>query len=630
MTEAQQASGTTVPITVEDYQGAPAYFAPARFELAEDENCLSAIRALAKASPHLVLFNRPANYEWINVTAREFVEEVDEVARGLVAQGVKPGDRVILISGTRYEWTLMDFAIWAAGGVVVPIYPSSSASQVQWIVEDSGAVLAVTETREHTDLLEHLVLQSDGTPQLSGSPSQLRRVFEINSAGVDTLRFEGRGVEEEEITRRGENLRQDDIASINYTSGTTGKPKGCMLTHYNWIFEVRAILNDGIGALGRPGTRIVTYLPLAHVLSRAVSLAVAIAGCTQAHWSDTSTLTTALERFRPQLVLGVPRVYEKVRAGAYRKAADGGPIKEALFKRAEATAIEYSKALDNPDGPSKLLQARHRVYDRLVYKKLRAVFGGQVEVAITGGSAMSSEVSHFFRGLGVPVYEGYGLTETTAACAIGFEHQVVGSVGQPMNGFGARINDAGEICITGGGVFTGYWNNEKATSEELIDGWFTTGDLGEISETGHIKITGRKKDLIVTAGGKNISPGPMEEIIREHPLVSQALMVGDGKPFPAVLVTLDEEQLTRWKLDRNIPASRSIAELATDRALQGEIQDAINLANSTVSRAEQIKKFRILDRDLTEEDNELTPTMKVKRNVVFERFAEDIDKIYTR
>lgn len=626
----QLAEGTHVPIEISEYKGQPAYFNPARFELAPDENVLSTLFAMAKASPHIILFNRPANFEWVNVTARDFVEEVREVAKGLISAGVEKGDRVILLSNTRYEWQLFDYAIWAAGGIVVSVYPSSSQSQAQWIVEDSGAVAAITETREHTSLLNHLLLQEDGTPRLAGSPTKLRRIGEINSGIVETLKFEGREVSDDVLEERIASIRHEDIATINYTSGTTGNPKGCMLTHYNWMFNIRAMWSDGVAAIGVPGHRVVTYLPLAHVLSHAVALLICSMGVTQAHWQDTSTLPTALERFRPHLVLGVPRVFEKVRNGAYNKAADGSAIGASIFKMAERTAIRYSKALDTPEGPSKVLQASQKLFDRLVYSKLKSALGGTVAYCITGGSAMSAELSHFFRGLGVPVYEGYGLTETAAACALGFEHQVIGTVGQPLNGHGARVDEDGQIWITGGSVFKGYWNNEEATKEALVDGWFCTGDLGEISPQGHIKITGRKKDLIVTAGGKNISPGPMEEILREHPLISQALMVGDGRPFPAVLVTLDPEELSRWKMDRNISESKTVRELAAESAaLRAEIQDAINAANATVSHAEGIKKFRILDRDLSEESNELTPTMKVKRNVVFSKFEDEINKIYS-
>ena len=604
------------------------FHTPAGFELREDENCLSALLAGAKAHPHVLLFNRPANYEWVNVTAREFAAEVYEVAKGLVAMGVQPGDRVALLSATRYEWSLLDFAIWAVGAASVPIYPSSSHDQIQWIIEDSGAVLAVTETRENTASLEHLLLQEDGTPKLADSPTQLRRILEINTGGVETLKFEGRSVDDAEIDERVAGIRHEDLASLVYTSGTTGKPKGCFISHYNWIFQVRAILTADIGQIAGHGTRIVMYLPMAHVLARAVSLAMTVAGSTQSHWSDTSTLTMALQRMRPDLVLGVPRVFEKVRNGAYNKAADKGGLSLQIFKRAERVAVEYSRALDTPEGPSRLLTTQRSLYDRLVYSKIRDALGGQVQYAITGGSAMSAELSHFFRGLGVPVYEGYGLTETTAAAAVDFEPQRIGTVGRPLNGYGARINDDGEILLTGGGVITQYWHNPEATAEAFHDGWFNTGDLGEIAESGHITITGRKKDLIVTAGGKNVSPGPMEELLRQHPLISQALLVGDGKPFIGALVTLDPDELARWKADRNIPENTRLKELAAESQLRAEVQDAINVANATVSNAEAIKKFRILDRDLSEEENELTPTLKVKRNVVFQRFAADIDALY--
>lgn len=628
MSEVKLATGTTVPIEISDYQGDTVYTAPARFTIPEDDNCVTALRQFAKESPDSVLFIRPEGFDWVNVTAKEFVKEVDDVAKGLIALGIEEGDRIVLLSETRYEWNLIDFAIWCAGGIVVPIYPTSSTHQIEWIVEDSGAVLAITETREHTDKFDHLLLQEDGTPKLAGSKSKLRQVLEINSDAVNTLKFTGRAGDQAEVDRRVAAIQHHAVSSINYTSGTTGRPKGCELTHYNWIFEVRALMNDQVAALARPGRRTITYLPLAHVLSRAVTLAVIVGGATQAHWSDTNTLTTAFARFRPELILGVPRVYEKVRNSAYNQAASKSPIAAEIFRRAERVAIDFSKAQDTPEGPSRRLKAEHKLFERLVYSKLRTALGNEVGVAITGGSAINSELLHFFRGAGVAVYEGYGLTETTAACAVNYEDQIIGSIGQPLNGFAARVNKEGELCIKGGGVFAGYWNNPEATAEALNDGWFRTGDLGRISETGHIFITGRQKDLIVTAGGKNISPAPMEEMLREHPLISQALVVGDGKPFPGLLVTLDEEEFDRWKKSHGIPASKSVKELAAGRELQAEIQNAINSVNLTVSKSEGIKKFRILDRDLTEGEGELTPTMKVKRNVVFETYAKDIEKLY--
>ena len=606
------------------------YTTPAEYEIAPGETCLTALMDTAKARPYGVMFTRPANYEWVNVTAREFVDEVHEVARGLIAVGVEQGDRVALMSDTRYEWSLLDFAIWAAGAVSVPIYPSSSMSQGQWIIEDSGAVLAITETPEHTDLLTNLVLREGGTPALQDSPSQLRRILEINSAAIDTLKFEGRAVPLADVEERIDATATDDLASLVYTSGTTGRPKGCRLTHRNWLAEIRAILTHPIGGIAVPGTRVLTFLPLAHVLSRAVSLAVAISGATQNHWSDFSTLSVEFARSRPNLILGVPRVFEKVRNGAAMKAADAGPVKARIFALAEKTAVEYSKALDTADGPSRALAARRKLFDRLVYSKIRAAIGDSVRYCITGGSAMSHDLLHFFRGLGVTIYEGYGLTETAAAAAVDFDEQKIGSVGRPLGGTSIRVDGEGEIHIKGEIVFDGYWNNEEATAESMEDGWYRTGDLGELLDSGHLVITGRKKDLLVTAGGKNVSPGPVEDALRGHPLISQAMLVGDGKPFIGLLLTLDEDALKRWKLDHNISENKQVSDLATHPRLRAQLQDAINAVNATVSQAEAIRKFYILDRDLSEEADELTPTLKVKRNIVVQRYSEAINHIYKR
>ena len=601
------------------------------FTLNDTDTCLSRLIRTCEQSPHLVLYYRPRNYEWVSVTAAEFLEEVYEVAKGLVAAGIQPGDRVAILSSTRYEWSLVDFAIWAAGAASVPIYPSSSMHQIQWILEDSGAKIAFTETRDHTQLMSPFLLDETGKPKFADSPSKLERIYEFNAAGVETLKFEVRDVEQSLIDERVAAIRHETLGSIVYTSGTTGRPKHVEISHGNWAYQCWALLENEIGSVSFPGQRMVTFLPLAHVLARAVSLAWTISGATQSHWSDTSTLTVELQRVRPNLVVGVPRVFEKVREGAYNKAADGSAIGKRMFLEAEKAAIEYSKALETDEGPSRVQKAKRAVYDKVVYGKIKEAMGGSVWYGITGGSAMSADLSHFFRGMGVPVYEGYGLTETCAAACVNNAHgNKIGTVGRPVNGYSVRINDDGEIEFKGPGVFDKYWGNPAATEEALTDGWFNTGDLGEVDDEGYVSITGRKKDLIVTAGGKNISPGPMEEIIRQDPLISNALVVGDGKPFVGVLVTLDEEELKRWKADRNIPANKKVSELAQDPALRAEVQDAVNLANATVSRTEAIKKFRILDRDLSEQHDEMTPTMKVKRNVVFQRFQEDIDKLYQR
>ncbi|WP_267955665.1 AMP-dependent synthetase/ligase [Corynebacterium argentoratense] len=587
--------------------------------------------AMAHARPYGVMFTRPKSFEWVNVTAREFADEVFEVAKGLIANGVQKGDRVALLSETRYEWSLLDYAIWAAGAVSVPIYGSSSVSQVRWIIEDSGAVFAISETPDHTDLMKHLELDSEGNPALKDSTSQLRRILEINSSAITTLKFEGRSISDEEVQARIDATTSEDLASLVYTSGTTGRPKGCKLTHHNWLAEVRALLTHPIGAIAIPGTRVLTFLPLAHVLARAVSLAVAIGGATQSHWSDTSSLSVEFQRARPNLILGVPRVFEKVHAGAMANAKEKGPVQATMFAKAEQVARAYSRALDSEEGPSRSLKLKHATFDKLIYSKIRAAMGSSVKYCISGGSAMNPELLHFFRGLGVTIYEGYGLTETTAAAAVNFgDTNIIGTVGRPVGGMSVKINEEGEILLKGESLFAGYWNNDEATAESMEDDWFNTGDLGEVLDSGHIVITGRKKDLIVTAGGKNVSPGPLEDRLRSHPLISQALVVGDGKPFVGVLVSLDEEAFNRWKLDHNIPASKTVSDLAVDPMLRAEIQDAINETNSLVSHAEAIKKFYILDRDLSEEENELTPTMKIKRNVVVRRFSEEIDFLYKR
>ncbi|MFC9790885.1 AMP-dependent synthetase/ligase [Rhodococcus sp. NPDC127528] len=587
------------------------YATNATFTIAADDALVRSVYRHARETPELVLFSRPDGDGWRDVTATEFAELVSGVAKGLIRRGVRTGDRVVLLSATRFEWTLFDFAIWAAGAVSVPIYDSSSPDQIRWIVEDSGAVLAIVESAGHASSFADLGVEA----------------LAIEVDAVDALLAEGHDLDDSAVQDRIADIRADELASLVYTSGTTGRPKGCRLTHRNFLSEVRGILTASIGDVARPGNRMLTFLPLAHVLARAVSLAMFEAGGTQAHWSNFGTIVGQFERFRPHTILGVPRVFEKVRDSAAHSAAQGGTVPKAVFGFAERTAIRYSESLDE-GGPSPILRLKRWVADRLVYSKLRTALGGECWWAISGGGALMPRLGHFFRGVGVPIYEGYGLTESTAAHCVNVPGaQRIGSVGQPMGGNTVRIAEDGEIELSGGVVFDGYWHNEQATADAFDGTWFRTGDLGALDEDGYLTITGRKKDLLITAGGKNVSPGPLEDRMRSHPLVSQAVVVGDGRPFIGALLTVDPEVLAHWSSEHGKNGS-SIADLRDDPDLRAALQEVVDDANTTVSHAEAVKRFAILGRDLTEEDGELTATLKIKRNVVAERFADEIDALY--
>lgn len=601
------------------------YSSEALYTIGENETCLTVLRENTRRRPQTVLYSRPRKFEWVDVRADAFLREVYGVAKGLIANGVGQGDRVVLMSDTRYEWNLFDFAIMAAGAVSVPVYPSSSTSQCEWIVEDSGAVIGIAEKSGHATRLNTFV---HATAPAEGA--HLDRVLSITDGAVETLTAEGKDISDDEIEARIAATKSSDVASLVYTSGTTGRPKGCRLLHSNWLGEARAILTHPIGGIAVEGNRALTFLPLAHVLSRAVSLAVTLGGATQSHWSEMATLVPEFARAQPHLILGVPRVFEKVHAGVKSKAVDGGGIGAKIFPLAEKTAVEYSKALDTKQGPGALLKAKRAVFDKLVYGKVRAAMGGSLQYCISGGSALNPELMHFFRGIGVRIYEGYGMTETTAAIAVNFEpDNIIGTVGRPVGGNTVRIAEDGEILMKGTVVFDGYWNNEEATKDTFDgDGFLRSGDLGALLPSGHLKITGRKKEIIVTAGGKNVSPGPLEDILRSAPLISQAMVVGDDQKFIGSLITLDEDALPAWKKRNNVPEHTGVLELAKNPVLRAEIQDAINEANETVSHAEGIKKFRICARDFTEEDGEMTPSMKVKRFAVSQHFADDIAWIY--
>lgn len=587
------------------------YETPPTFTVDDGDAVVRSVYRHARDTPDLVLFSRPSGNAWVDVTASEFAGLVTGVAKGLVAMGVRAGDRVMLLSATRFEWTLLDFAIWAAGAVSVPVYDSSSPDQVRWIAEDSGARFAIVETNVHAE-------------PLAGTDV---RTLQIDDAAIEALLAAGAGLDPMVVDQRIEGLGADDPASLVYTSGTTGRPKGCVLTHRNFLSEIRGILAASIGDVARPGNRMLTFLPLAHVLARAVSLAMFEAGGTQAHWANFGSVVGQFERFRPNVILGVPRVFEKVRDAAQQQAS-GSVLRSRIFDFAEATAVEYSEAMDRGH-VSRVLRAKHVVADRLVYSKLRAVLGGECWWAISGGGALMPRLGHFFRGVGVPIFEGYGLTESTAAHCVNVPGgQRIGSVGRPLGGNAVRIADDGEIELSGGVVFGRYWNNDSATGEAFDESWFRTGDLGSIDEDGYLTITGRKKDLLITAGGKNVSPGPLEDRMRSHALVSQAVVVGDGRPYIGALIALDQDAFARWRTENGKGDQTTVADMRDDPDLRAAVKSVVDDANSTVSHAEAVKRFVILDRDLTEMAGELTATLKIKRPVVAAHFGAQIESLY--
>ncbi|WP_434448389.1 AMP-dependent synthetase/ligase [Lentzea sp. E54] len=592
---------------------------PATAAVAPEENLTDMVWANAERFGNAVSFRRQVDGTWIDITARDFAAQVMAVAKGMVAAGLELGDRVGLVSKTRYEWSLLDFAIWAAGGVVVPIYETSSAEQIEWILSDSGATAVFVEAAQHRALVDEVV----------GKLPELRHVWQIegSAAAVDELTALGAEITDEQVHERRGLVKAEQTATLVYTSGTTGRPKGCTLTHRNLLSEVRSALSRFPEIL-TAGNSLLLFLPLAHILARALALACVYSRATVGHTADVKNLVEDLGQFRPTFVVAVPRVFEKVYNGAKQKAHAGG--KGKIFDAAEATSVAYSQALDN-GGPGLGLRIKHAVFDKLVFTKLRAALGGRAIAAVSGGAPLGDRLSHFFRGAGIPVYEGYGLTETSAAACVTFSGQEkVGTVGLPVPGTSIRIAEDGEILIKGDIVFTGYWNNEAATKEALEDGWFHTGDIGELDSDGFLKITGRKKEIIVTAGGKNVSPAQLEDRIRAHPLISQCMVVGDKQPFIGALITIDPEFFPSWKESHGKPASAEVPDLIEDADLLAEIQAVVDEANKSVSQAEAIRRFRVLPVDFTEAGGEMTPSLKLKRSVVATTYASDIDAIYAK
>ncbi len=593
---------------------------PASFPVAEHDNIVSAVFEHERDDPNFVIYQRLVDGAWKDVTAAEAAGLIRSAARGLIGLGVQPGDRVAILSATRFEWAILDFAILSVGALTVPIYETSSAEQVKWVLSDSGAVLLFAETDAHATLAAELV----------GELPDLRRVLHIDGSGpkaLDELDAAGQSVEADEVTKRVDGLRAEHPATLIYTSGTTGRPKGCQLTHSNLVYEIRGA-KTCMPTLLQKGERLLVFLPLAHVLARAITIGAFHNKVTVGFTSDVKNLVPMFGVFKPTIVVSVPRVFEKVYNTAEQNAASDG--KGKIFAIAAQTAIEYSEALDN-GGPGLLLRLRHGLFDKLVYGKLKAALGGDCTASISGGAPLGARLCHFYRGVGLTIYEGYGLTETSAAITVNRVGDMkVGTVGKLLPGNSMRIADDGELMVRGGVVFDGYWHNDQATSEAIEDGWFHTGDLGEVDSDGFLKIVGRKKELIVTAGGKNVAPAVLEDRLRAHPLISQAMVVGDNQPFIAALITIDPEAFDGWKQRNGKGSGSSVGDLATDPDLMAEVERAVKEANLQVSHAEAIRKFRILPVDFTEDTGELTPTMKVKRKVVAEKFADDIEALYRK
>ena len=570
----------------------------------------------ADNNPQRVAFTVKEQDAWRDVTAAQFNLEVRSVAKGLIAQGLQPGDRLAIMARTRYEWTVLDFATWVAGGVPVPIYETSSAEQVEWIVKDSGARFAVVETAKHQATAQ------EAAGNLAGG---IEKLWVIDDGDLDTIVAAGTEVTEEQVDERIAAQGRSSLATIIYTSGTTGRPKGCELTHDNFLGlaeNAAAKLGD---VLHRSDASTLLFLPLAHVFARFIEVLAVSAEARMGHSADIANILDDFQAFRPTFILAVPRVFEKIFNKANEQATAGG--KGKIFARAADVAIAWSEGQDTGSVPLKI-KLQHAVFDKLVYSTLRAKMGDKVQYAVSGGAPLGTRLGHFFRGIGVTILEGYGLTETTAPATVNLPDRVkIGTVGPALPGVSLRIADDGEVLIKGVNVLRGYHGNDAATADAIVDGWFRTGDLGELDEDGYLKITGRKKEILVTAGGKNVAPGVLEDRLRAHPLISQCLVVGDGKPFIAALVTIDEEMLPGWAANNGLGAL-TIEQARTNETVLAEIQGAVDEANKAVSKAESIRKFSVLSEDFTEDNGTLTPSLKLKRNVIMRDFEEDVEALY--
>ena len=591
------------------------YDVPLLVESNPRENVTDLLLNRVRKDPSHALFSRlNADGSWRNVSSQEFLDEVIALAKGLIAAGIKPGDAIAIMSRTRYEWPMIDFAVWYCGAVSVPIYETSSPVQIEWILQDSDAVAFFVENDEHLARYNKV------------SAPKVKQVWRIDSEDFTRLHQSGDSIADAVLESTRSNAELKDLATIVYTSGTTGNPKGCELTHKSFVdhcrnaaAELPELVNDRQNSL--------VFLPMAHILSRYVSVMAIYAGIRVGHLGDAKQVAKVLPVFKPTFLLAVPRVFEKVYNGAELRATAAG--KGKIFKLAADTAIDYSKSLDSAKGASLGLKLRYKLFDKLVYSKLRDAMGGNVRYAISGGAPLGARLGHFFRGIGLIVLEGYGLTETSAAAVIGrVAWQKIGKVGRALPGTGIKIADDGEIWLRGINVMRGYWRNEAATREAFEGDWFRTGDIGELDEDGFLTITGRKKELIVTAGGKNVAPAPIEDLLRAHPMIGQVVVIGDAKPFIGALISLDPEMVPVWAQSNGIEGEMSLADATKHPQIREELQRAVNEVNERFSQAEQVRAFEILDVELTEASGHLTPSLKIKRNRVMEDFAPQVGSIY--
>lgn len=569
-----------------------------------------------KATPDAPLFSVPSGDGWSDVSAAEFLRQVMALAKGLVASGIAPGDKIGFMCKTSYEWTLVDFATWFAGAVLVPVYDTSSPSQIHWILSDSGATAMIVETPDHFSRFD----------EVHSELSDVGPVWQLHLGDLDKLAQSGTEVPDDEIERRRSIAQGADMATLIYTSGSMGTPKGCVLTHSNFV-ELSRNAAVAMKEVVAPGASTLLFITLAHIFARFIAVLAIHSGVKVGHQPDTSRLLESLGSFKPTFLLAVPRVFEKVYNSAEQKAEAGG--KGKIFRKAAATAVEYSKATEAGSVPFGL-KAKFVLFDRLVFAKLRAAMGGNVRYAVSGSAPLGARLGHFYHALGITILEGYGLTETTAPATVNIPSaSKIGTVGPPLPGMSVRIAEDGEIQVKGIDVFKEYWKNPEATAESFDDGWFCTGDLGTLDDDGFLTITGRKKEIIVTAGGKNVAPAVLEDPVRSNPIVGQIVVVGDQKPFIAALVTLDPEMLPTWLQNNGEDSTMSVANAARNPAVIAEVQRAIDTANSRVSRAESIRKFEILDTDFTEASGHLTPKLSIKRNVIVKDFAEAIENMYS-